>query len=75
MLPVFFYLTLSFDFAILLNMKKVIKKIRGYCVLCGARKYLDKLRVVDVKNGAYLECKNSDLCVLKMAYNKKKNKK
>lgn len=55
----------------LLIMKKGIKKIRGYCVLCGARKYLENLRVVDSKDGAYLECKNADLCVLKMAYNKK----
>jgi len=75
MLPVFFYLTLSFDFAILLYMKKGIKNIRGYCALCGARKYLEKLRVVESKKGAYLECKNEDLCVLKMAYNKKKKKK
>lgn len=57
-------------------MKKVKNKTRKTCALCGAKKYIENLSM-EVKNGVcYLACKNVDMCVLKMSYNKKiKNKK
>ena len=74
MLPVFFYLTLSFDFAILLNMKRKKDLGRRTCRLCGAKRYLNNLDTFFGDGHEIFECKNSDMCVLKMAYNKKKKK-
>lgn len=55
-------------------MKKEKKKVRKVCVFCGAKLYLEKLRWINFKDGGQYACINNDLCVLKMSYNKKKNK-
>lgn len=44
-------------------------------MFCGARRNADKMYFANYKEGGQFACINNDLCVLKMAYNKKKKKK
>lgn len=48
---------------------------RHICYYCGAKRYIDNLYPVGVKGVVHFVCKNNDLCVLKMSYNKKLFKK
>lgn len=102
-----FNLTLSFDFAILSDMKKIkkkyplktkfkdahrqtcvecefkelhpelkkaIKEKRKICSICGAKRYIKDLYKYFHDDHPRFECKNTDLCVLKMSFNKKRKK-
>ena len=54
-------------------MKKVIIKKRGVCDMCQSKRF-DTFLYIQIINGVKMYvCKNEDLCVLKMSYNKKKN--
>lgn len=53
--------------------KKKIKK-RYMCKFCGSKRYIDGLFENFYHGEHYYSCKNEDMCVLKMSYNKKKNK-
>jgi alpha-D-ribose 1-methylphosphonate 5-phosphate C-P lyase len=53
-------------------MTKAIKKIRKTCLFCGTKRYLKNMYFANYKNGGQYACKNNDLCVLKMSFNKKK---
>lgn len=52
-------------------MKKDNFKRRFLCKFCGAKRYLENLFLITHNGVIYYSCKNEDLCVLKMSYNKK----
>lgn len=49
-------------------------KERKICVFCGTRRYIENMYFMNYKNGGTWGCKNNDLCVIKMSYNKRKKK-
>lgn len=53
-------------------MKKAIIKKRGICDLCRSKRFVYFLHVQFLNGIKMYVCKNEDLCVLKMSYNKKK---
>lgn len=55
-------------------MKKKKSKERGICSLCSAKRFIEFLFCDDSIVPSVYVCKNEDLCVLKMSYNKKKKK-
>ena len=48
--------------------KKIIRKI---CYFCKSKRNEENLYFMNEKTGGQYACKNNDLCVLKMSYNKK----
>ena len=55
-------------------MKKKKNKKRVRCDYCGSRRYVENMKWVMGGQFGYTICKNNDLCVLKMSYNKKRKK-
>ena len=55
-------------------MKKAIKKERKICCFCGTKRFIEKMRFCNHKNGNEYACINNDVCVLKMSFNKKSKK-
>lgn len=55
-------------------MKKVIIKKRGICDLCQSKRFIEFLHIEIINGVKMYVCKNVDLCVLKMSYNKKAKK-
>jgi hypothetical protein len=54
-----------------ITMKNIKNKERKICFYCGTKRYIENLYFMNHKNGDQYSCKNNDMCVLKMAYNKK----
>lgn len=52
-------------------MRKILQNARFFCRFCGSRKYYKNLFHVFENGSEYFSCKNEDMCVLKMSYNKK----
>ncbi len=53
-------------------MNKLKQKERKVCFFCGTKRYRENLYFINHKDGGQYSCKNNDLCVLTMSYNKKK---
>lgn len=55
-------------------MKKQLIVVRKICCYCFAKRNVENMSPIVFQQGTRYVCKNNDLCVLKMAYLKKRSK-